>query len=222
MIWALIPAIAGMASQAAGGAQAAAATVEGAQTQADIEAMNREFQEELFNKELERNRPRYEAGLEKGLPQFKNILKTGRVDLEKMPAYRAQRKMGENALSRFGADSPFARNRLSERLGVAENEATKARLNDLLQLSLGASGSAGQGAANFANAASTGYANIGNVLAGGNQQAAQQRQSTYGNLAGQIGSIPAYISQRNYLNQGSGNPYITTQNPLGLTPGQGL
>jgi hypothetical protein len=198
-MWPLIAAGAGMLAQGIGGNQAAESTVTGARTQADIERMNRDFQRQLFDAEMERLQPRYQAGTQRGLPLLGQYLSQGRVDQSQMPLYQMQRGRGLQGLQDEGMDNPFTRSYFTEGLDAAENEAGYSRLGDLLQIALGASGSAGAGAQNFASGLSTSFMNQGNALSRGQAGGDAIRGSMYGNLAGQASGIPAYLSQSNYL-----------------------
>jgi hypothetical protein len=197
--FAMIPSLLGMGAQAAGGAQAASSTKEGARTQAGIEAMNRRFQEDLFKEEMGRLQPRHQMGTERVLPLLGDYLNRGQIDLNNMPLYQAQRGWGTSALQGQGMNDPFTMNRFNQGLTATENEASYGRLSDALQLAMGASAAAGQGSQNYASGLASSFLNEGNALAGGRAGAARTRQGMYGNLAGQASSIPAYMSQSNYL-----------------------
>jgi hypothetical protein len=151
-------AAAGMGMQAAGAEQARESTVEGAQAQADIERLNREFQKKLFDEEMARLQPRLDTATQQGLQLMQQYEQAGQIDQSQMPLYGMQLQAGQDLLREQGMDSPYAMGRF-------------------------ATGQAGS------------LLNVGNVLAQGQQQAGNIRNSMYGNLAGQIGFIPAYMSQ---------------------------
>lgn len=194
--WAMIPAIAGMAGQAAGGRQQRAATIEGAETQAEIERMNRDYQRELFEKEQARQKPYYEMGLQNALPMVDKYLQQGQVSQEQMPLYRMQKDAGLNALAEQNVGG-YGRERFMEGLNATEQDATYNRLMDALKFGLGASSAAGAGASNFAGSYMNSLARGNRALSAGESRAASQRQSMYSNLAGQASSIPAYSYLQN-------------------------
>lgn len=200
----LIPLIAGMAGQAAGGLQSSADTIEGAQTQAAIEAISREFGKEIFEQDLERQAPYYEAGTEKGLPLMLQLLQQGGMDqeqLQNMPLYNMQMSAGMQGLEQAGASNPFSQNYFTQSLGAAENNAIPSRLRDLLQFGLGSSESAGQGAQNYATTQAESLLTGGNVLAQGAARGNQIRRGMYDELSGQIGNIPSYMYRTRKLNE---------------------
>lgn len=202
---ALIGMAGGMASQAAGGAQNAAATKEGAQTQAAIEAMNRQFQKEVWDAEMGRRKPYYDAGL-RNLPQLMAASQY-RNDPTQSAAYRAQYGFGENALRGAGLGDSATLRYLSQGGGDAEREASYNRLLDLERIGLGASESAGSGAQNYANAVSNSLMTAGNAMGQGYAGAAAKREGAYQNALGQASSIPAYYAQLNYTQQNAGGGY---------------
>lgn len=226
MIWALIPAIAGMASQAAGSAQAQASTIEAAKSQAYAADLAQKFQKEMLNKELKKLKPYSDVGLKRGLPFMQQILeqgdlsagtgmagtgKPGELTLSDMPFYRMQRGAGLQALEEAGfGGSDYVRNQYLGDLGTAENAATRARLQDLLSIGLGASGSAGQGAQSYATQTGQRMSSLANILSSAQSQRSLIEQQGINRLGGQISSIPSYLYQQN---RGQRGGYTTYANP---------
>jgi len=209
---ALLSTGAGLGAQAAGGAAAGAATEQGAETQAAIEKLNQAYRKKIFDEQMARLMPYQQAGVNQGLPLLSQYL-SGNVDLSSMPLYNMQKTAGETGLKQQGMANPFVMNYFNEGLNAAENQAGRGRFSDLLQLSLGASQNAGQGAQNYANALSNSFVNTGNSLSSGTMNANNIRQSAYGDIAGTVGGIPA--AYQNYkTNQGIRN-YLQANGYLG-------
>lgn len=195
-----------MGAEAVGSQQAADARIEGSQTSAEIQQLNRDFQESLFQDQMARLEPRHDVAATRGLEMMEQYADTGEMDLESSPYYRMQRDAGISGLEGAGyGDNPYAEQQFMDALGAAETDAGYARLSDLMQIGMGASSSAGAGAQNFATQMGQSYGQTGAALAGGQMGAGQIRNSMYSNLAGQASSIPAYYS------------YTGSQRPTGLT-----
>lgn len=200
--WAALPMIASMGAQAMGGETGRAATVEGAKSQARIEAMKRAYMTKNFEEDIERQRPFYEAGKAAGLMYTDAI--RNKLDPTKTGTYQQISKM----ISPDLADAPeYVREGAFERLGAVEQQRQKTRLMDIQQLGLGAAGSAGTAGLNLGNVLAQSYGLTGNVMAGGMQSSADQRQSMWNTAATQMSGLPSYFesgkkpspqSQQNY------------------------
>lgn len=188
--WALAPMIASMASQAAAGNASAAGSVDAAETQAAIDAMNRRFQMEQFNKEMERSKPYYDMGLS-NLPQLQNYMQTGQMSLDDKPLYRMQQREGTNALNSLGLPGQFAQNRFQSALKAGEGERAYDRLLDTQRVGMGGTALAGQSTANYGSALANLGMSTGNALARGAAGQSQALESSYRGIADAVSSLPA-------------------------------
>lgn len=211
---ALVAAAGSAAMGAAGSNAAMAATKEGAQSQANVEEMSRQYQRKLFDEEMERLRPYHETAVQEGLPLMQQYLSEGGIDQSQMPLYNMQMDAAMSGLEGQGVGD-YGMNRYRDSLSAAENDAGYARLQDMMQIGMGASGAAGQGAGNFATGQAQSFINSGNALARANMQANNMQNSMYGDLADQFSSIPAYASQRAYNNQWKANQYENSPDFVG-------
>lgn len=188
-LWSLVPMIAGMASSYMGSQQVAASTIEGAQSQANMEKMSREYATKTFEEDIERQKPFYDAGVKAGVKYNDAI--TNKLDPTKSGAYKMQ--MG--LISPDLKDAPeYVREGAFEKLGAIEGEKQKSRLLDLQQIGLGAAGSSGQSSLNLGTMLAQSYGLSGNVTAGANQSASEQKQSMWNTAASQLSGLPAYFA----------------------------
>jgi hypothetical protein len=193
MAW--IAAVGGMGANAVGAEQGRAATVEGAKSQAAIEKLNRDYQRKIFDENIAQSQPYYDAGL-KAQPILDQFRTQGRVDLSNNPLYQMQQRYGQEGLDMAGGVRDAGRNYLNNAMYVSNQEPTYQRALDLQRVGLGAAGEAGNQQMQLGNALASSYQRGSNAMMQGTADSANQRQSMFSNLAGQVGSMPAYY---NYL-----------------------
>lgn len=154
--------------------------------------------------------------------------------IEESPMYQFQRDIGEKNLQRrlsaMGrGSSTFGMNAFSDfNRGLLASESDKiyGRLIDQANIARGAATSTGAaGMQAGAGMAGTMQA-AGNAMAGGQLAAGQQRASLYSNLGAMpmqaYGNYQMLNAMQQPTQQPYQNPYVTSSNPMGLTPGQGL
>jgi len=187
--FAAIPALLGMGASAAGAEASREGTVEGAKSQARIEAMKRAYAMKRFEEDLEMQKPFYEAGLQAGV-KYGDAIKN-RLDPTKSGAYQFQKGLMEKDLK--GAPE-YVREGALSRLGAMEGEKQKSRLMDLQQIGLGASAQAGTSGLNLGNVLAQSYGISGGAMAQGTQSGYDQRQSMYNVAASQLSGLPSYMA----------------------------
>ena len=183
--------LAGMAGGAAGQEAGAASTVEGAKAQAEIEAMNRAYQRKVFEEQKAMHQPYYEAGLE-AQPVLEQFRTQGRADLSQNPLYQMQQSRMAEGLDMAGGVRPGSREYAQNVMAASSQEPAYQRALDLQRVGWGQAGQAGMQATNLGGALAQSYQTGANAMMRGTGQAAQQRQGLYGDVAGQVGSMPAY------------------------------
>lgn len=184
--------LASMGAGAAGSAEGRTATVDGAKSQAKIETIKREYMTKMFNEDIERLQPFYEAGKSAGV-MYGDAIKN-KLDPTKTGTYNQIDKMIGSDLE--GAPE-YVREEAFERLGAMEQQKQKSRLMDIQQIGLGSAGSAGTAGLNLGNTLAQSYGLSGNVMAQGMQSGANQRQSMWNNAATQLGGMPSYFGSGN-------------------------
>lgn len=185
-------------------------TEEGAREQAEVERLKRGYAQKIFEEDIERQRPFYEAGVKAGVKYPEAI--TNRLDPTQSGAYKLQREMIEKDL----ATAPeYVRRDSLQRLEAIEAEKQKERLLDLQKIGLGAAGVAGTGGMSLTNVLSQSYGIQGQATASAMQTAAEQRQSAWNVAASQIMGLPAYLASRQPIPQPGPGVLGTTS---GITP----
>jgi hypothetical protein len=187
--WAAIPMIASMGAQAMGKESARASTIEGAKSQAKIEAMKREYMQKIFTEDIDRLKPFYEAGTAAGIKYGDAI--RNKLDPTQTGTYKQISSMISPDLE--GAPE-YVKERAFERLGAMEGERQKTRLMDLQQIGMGSAASAGTAGLNLGSMLAQSYGLSGNVMARGMQSGENQRQSMYNVAASQMSGLPSYIA----------------------------
>lgn len=212
MAWmALAGMIGSLAGQAAAGQQQSAATKEGAQSQAEIEGMNRAYQQREFDKIIADNVPFREAG-NQAIPLWKDAA-SNKLNVQGMPLYELQKQLIEQGNEGNEAPAYIGERSLAGLRGV-EGEAQKGRLIDLVKVGLGASGSAGQANLGLGNVLGQSYMNQGDSAAAGLMNAANIRQSLINKGLEEASGYPAYqASQRKNRLSSFGDAYSTWRNP---------
>jgi hypothetical protein len=212
-----LSAVLGIGAQAAGQESARETTVAGAESRAKIDEMGREAAQREFQRQIERQQPYLDAGVS-SLPEFIRAIEN-KADVSELPATRIQSSL----ISEFlGSESPeYIKDKAIVNLNAVEAEKNKGRLADLINIGLGGTASAAGSRVDLGSTASN-ISNIGNITAQGLSDAAKMRQDTVSGITGGLSGLPAYIAAQKGGNTGIVNPNITQQNPLGLTPGQGL
>lgn len=184
-------ALAGMGVDAIGKQQGVAATVEGAEAQAGIEKLSREAQERRFQRDIEYQKPFFEAG-EKAVEPYAQAVK-GEFDITQSPLYKMQKEMVMGELE--GAPEGVRADAL-ERLGAREGEMAKGRLLDLQKIGLGSAASAGQTALSFGTAFGQSMQRGQGALAQGVLAGAQGEQNIWTGVMEDVSGYPAYRAQQ--------------------------
>jgi len=187
------------ASSASAGAAGRAATLEGAETEASIQAMSRAVQARRFKRDIAEQKPFMAEG-KKALPLYEQAVE-GTFDVTQTPMYKMQAQMIGDELQ----DAPeFVRNEAMRGLGVREGELAKGRLLDMQKVGLGMAGSAGQTALSFGNEMSSSLMRGGGALAQGNLMGSMQQQNAWMSASEGLSGLPAYLSQQGYLSRSQG------------------
>lgn len=206
--------------QQRGESRAAEAEEAGVRQQLETEALNREFQRRQFERQLERQQPFLEAGT-LALPEFIQAIQNRPVtDVAGLPATGIQAGLITEAL---GPQAPaFVTEGALADLSAIEAERQKGRLADLVNIGLGGVGSAAGSRVNLGTTLGSSLAGSGALQAQGLQQAAASRENRRNQLIQGLAGLPAVVAAGLPLTAQAPSPFITPQNPLGLTPGQGL
>lgn len=187
--WSAIPAIASVGMSFLGQGEAAEGVEAGAKEQAGIEKMKREYAQKVFEEDIERHKPFYDAGVAAGVSYPDAI--TNKLDPTKSGAYQLQRGLIEPDLA--GAPE-YVREGAMEQLGAIEAEKQKTRLLDIQKIGLGAAGTAGTSSLNLGNILAQSYGLTGQVLGQGRITAGEQRQSAWNVAASQLSGLPSYFA----------------------------
>lgn len=212
----------GIGSQAVGAGEARKATEAGAREALASSRKGREFAQELLDESIALQQPFIEAG--QGALPLAELAARFEGDFRGTPAFAAREEQGMTALlNAIQGDelSGFASDRFGGRLDASEQGMNRARLNDLIAIGLGSSGSAGQQSGTLADLATRSAIQGGSLAGTGAQTAFEQRQNAINQAASEFSGLPAFLASLN-TGGGGGNPFVTNRNPLGLTPGQGL
>lgn len=202
-VWYLVPMALSMGSSYAGQKAQNEAMVSGAETNAEIEAMNREFQKKMFNKQIEMQKPFYEEGL-KALPLYEQAT-YGKLPFEKSGLGKLQEGLISKEISGYPS---YIKDMALSRLRSEEGEKQKGRLMDLEKIGLGASGLAGESNVRLGNALAGSYLASGGAMANATMNKYMGTQSAWNRAIDQLSGIPAYLSSMN-RNQ---SPYDSTPN----------
>jgi hypothetical protein len=184
----LVTGLLSMGSQVAAGEAGRASTVEGAKSQAAIEEKSRAYALQMFEEDIEQQRPFYEAGQAAGVQYGAAV--ANRLDPTTSGAYQLQKGLIDEDLK----DAPsYVSAGAYSQLGAVEGEKQKSRLMDMQQIGMGSAASAGSAGLNLGTMLANSYGLSGNVMAGGMQSSANQRQSSFNVAGSQLSGIPAYV-----------------------------
>ena len=192
---ALIPAIAGIGAQAAGGEAARKTTLEGARSALETQRLGQDFAREILEGSIAREQPFIQAG-QAALP-LSQLAALGEGQFRDTPIFRERESTGlaELADAIQGEQiSGFARDRFGRGLDVSEEAQSRARLNDLLAIGLGSAGTAGQEGGTLANLATQAALRGGDIRATGAQTAFEQRQNAINQALGELGGLPSFFA----------------------------
>ncbi len=162
------------------------ATTSAAETSADVQREATAQQKAIYEAEVERMKPFYEAGKAE-LPTFQKML-TGGYDMKESPAAQWELEKGTKAMNRVLASRGLsgggvAVNRLTELnkiIAASDWNAQYNRILDALKLGTGASGSMGKAGTDFGQQTQTGATNLANIFT----QQGQNQASLYSGLGG--------------------------------------
>lgn len=180
----------GLLSGIGGQQQAQAATEEGAVAQARIEALKREALQEQFEKQIARQEPFLEVGVE-ALPQLTEAI-SGRGDVSGLPATQIQ---GDLIAEFLGDEAPdFIKDRAMTNLEAVELERQKGRLADLVSAGAGGAVSATGSRVDLGTTLGRSSSNLGALQGQALQQQAIQRQNLINQTVGQLAGLPALFA----------------------------
>jgi len=200
-IAAIVPAV-GAAFVKKEGQESASRKIEGAaRERADIEALNRVFQQEMFQKGQQRRQPLLQSG-QYALPKLIESI-SNRGDVSNLPATRIQ---GSIISEYLGEESPnFITEDALSNMQAMEAEKNKQRLSNLVNIGLGGLGSTiqQQSGMNRFNALST--LNENQIRQNAIQQAAIDRSNRNLQFGNTMAGLPAYIATATgFTGQGAG------------------
>lgn len=169
-----------------------------------------------------------------GVSALKDLKRYSMGNIAGTQQFRVQQMEGEKAINRaaaarggFGSTATVERlGEFNRRLLGSESDKQYGRLLDLVNIGRGAATQTGAGVSSTS-------ANIGSAIgAGGSTMAelamlqGQSRGSAYASLGQLPGQTVTSLANAGAFNQQAQpqavNPWVTSQNPLGLTPGQGM
>jgi hypothetical protein len=212
----LVVGLGSIGAGAVGQQQAQAGSIEGAKTQAGIERLGRAASKEEFDKQIVRQQPFIDVGTRAIDPLTQAI--SNRGDVSGLPATQIQSDLISDFL---GPQAPgFVTEDVLANLEATELERNKGRLSDLVNIGLGGVGSSAGSRINLGTTLGSSLLGSGNLAGQSLQDAAIGRQNTANQLTTSLGGLPAFIAGQRQPQPN--NPFITAQNPLGLTSGQGL
>jgi hypothetical protein len=208
--WELLPMAASMGADMYSQSQMAGKVEDAGAAQANIEAQNRAYQQKLFEEDIKRSKPFYEAGI-KALPEYEKAV-TNDLDPTKSGLYKMQSDLMAGDLE----DAPeYVKEDAFKRLGAEEQQKAKPRLLDLMQIGMGAAGSAGRTSVNLGTALARSYGTASQTLQKTGQEAKDIRQSMWGRAADEISGLPAYFASKPSGNKTTATPYDRSSTPGG-------
>lgn len=190
-VWFLLPMAISAGTSYAGQKAQNEATLAGAETSANIDAMNREFQKKVFYENMAMQKPFYEAG-KSAIPLYDRAINNDLNPMESGMANIQERLLTDNTKGFSGYVKDLALGRLK----AEEGEKQKGRLMDLMKIGLGASGSAGSSAVNLGGALANSYMSSGNTLANATMGNALNTQSMWNRTIDSLAGLPAYMASR--------------------------
>lgn len=206
----------------AGAREAQASGIEsGAASQAQQEALSREFQREQFGKQIERQEPFRQVGV-KALPQLVTAI-TGReearptdivdiVDVANLPATRIQQGLISDFL---GDQAPrFVGERATAGLEAVEQQKNIGRLADLVNIGAGGTGSGVASRVGLGTSLGRSLQQQAGTQAQALSQAAMQRQQGQRELFQGLAGLPALLASARQPDP------ITIQGGIGPTAAQ--
>lgn len=166
------------------------AQTDAARSASDAQNYATTVQQQIYNQEVERNKPFYDVGTG-AIPQYLKMLYGG-YDMKESPAAQYELQQGSKTLNRQLAargllGSGNAAQRLAElSSGIAAKDYSDqySRLVDALKLGTGASSSMGAASQTYSGAVGQGASNLGNLAL----QSGAARASLYSGLGGASGS----------------------------------
>lgn len=189
--WDIIPAVLEIGSIAVdymGAEEATKGVEEGSAEQIRIETIKRNYATKVFEDNLERQKPFYDAGIKAGI-QYPNAI-TNRMDPTKSGTYKTQ--LGLISKDLEGAPE-YVKEEALQRLGAIEGEKQKNRLLDMQRIGLGAAGSAGTSGLNLGNTLAQSFNLSSGVLGSSQQEVSDRNQSAWNVAASQLSGLPAYM-----------------------------
>jgi hypothetical protein len=171
------------------------AQIAGAESALDTQRLGQGFAEDLLGSSIGRQQPFIQAGLD-ALP-LAELAAVGQGGFRDTPIFRQREETGLAALMEAiqgGELSGFAGERFATGLEASEEAQNRARLNDLLNIGLGASGAAGQAGGTLADLATRSAVAGADISAGGAQTSFEQRQNAINQALEGLSGIPSFIA----------------------------
>ena len=190
----LLASLGGTGLNVLGAEQERKATVEGVKGSLETQRKGQRFAGDILEGSIAREQPFIEAG--RGALPLAELAAVGEADFRGTPIFRGREEQGLAALMEAiqGDElSGFAGERFGSTLDASEQELNRTRLNDLLAIGLGSSGTAGQEGATLANLATQSALRGGNLQASGAQTAFEQRQNQLNQALASLGGAPSFF-----------------------------
>lgn len=170
----------------AGQRAAQESTVAGAEAQIEIEDMNRAFQKNLFEGQIERQQPFIDAG-NIALPDLVKAIQN-KGDASSLPSATLRRDIVGEFL---GEQSPdFIREQAFGDIDASETEINKGRLSNLVNVGLGAVSGEAQTGANLAANLENSFIKEGNIQGQSLQDQAIARQNQGATVLRSLSTLP--------------------------------
>lgn len=189
--WELLPMVASMGVEWYSQEQLAEKAGEAGAEVSRVQGLNRAYQQKIFEENIERQRPFYEAGME-ALPKYKAAV-AGKLDPTESGIYKMRAGLLEEDL----ADAPeYIREKSMKRLAAEEEQKIKPRLMDIIQTGMGAAGEAGRASVNLGTALAKSYGATSVAGQKYGQAASEIRQSAWGKAADVVSGLPSYFASK--------------------------
>jgi len=185
----MLPMVASFGFQYAGMKAGTQGIVTGAESQAKIEKMSRDYQNRVFKEGYKQQEPFMKAGVE-ALPLYQRAVSG---DAQETGIGAMERRMVEKETSSM---SDHVRNVTAQKMEAEGAEKTKGRLMDIMQIGLGQSGAAGRSAINLGSSLAGSLQRGGSALASATMAGNIGRQNMYMGALEQLSGLPAYMAMR--------------------------
>lgn len=178
--------------------------VAGAEAEAAVEDMNLEFQQDLFEGQIERQTPYLEAG-NVALPELVKAIQN-RGDASQLPTTQIKRDIVGEFLGEQAPD--FVTEKAYGDIDATEAELNKDRLSNLVNVALGSTGSTAESGANLASNIGSSLINTANIESQSLADQAANRSNMVATGVSAISSLPALVAA--YQGRQANSPITTT------------